>query len=506
MNKKKIPTIAICSWASGIGGGAGRMESYYFTHYNRERLNPIFISLVPRRAEDPQYGIQIPYIQLEQSHRFSHLCDILHTHDVDIIQFQGSFDPLVCEAFRYTSTKLLIEVLHNIETGGLFPHIDHSICVSHAVAAVQNPSHAYSVIHNGIDLSLFPYQRKYTSTDKIIFLQVARKEKATINLIDMVDIIGEHIPHSEFWVCGAGHTQIDNPRVRYLGVVEDVLSLYHQADFLIQLSDNEPFGLVALEAMASGTPVILARSGGFTEIVSHAEDGFLISCGNSQVAAQEICNIILNAQNNFELISQNARKKVESSFDITKTVNAYEDLILKKYEEKCSSTDTRVSVPLGMPANAIIGEALYDFQSQNIELMAHHLSQLLYCEYPITEMYCLKTAHDLTMYIHHNVPHLYARGIWCYLFSCGDITEECLRMLIEEIDILLETEHIDDYEKYIIYRFPENQDLLIALIRKYTDLELMDKVRTLNAQLLTQYNNETDLQYLIHELFRQILG
>ena len=64
------------------------------------------------------------------------------------------------------------------------------------------------------------------------------------------------------------------------------LTLYAQADICVVPSIwEEPFGLVAVEAMAAGRPVVASRVGGLKEIVQDGETGFLFERGNAQELA-----------------------------------------------------------------------------------------------------------------------------------------------------------------------------------------------------------------------------
>jgi L-malate glycosyltransferase len=69
-------------------------------------------------------------------------------------------------------------------------------------------------------------------------------------------------------------------QVRLLGARDDVAAVMQALDLLVINSAAEPFGLVALEAMASGTPVLAAGRDGLTEIIEHGVDGWLVAPGD----------------------------------------------------------------------------------------------------------------------------------------------------------------------------------------------------------------------------------
>jgi len=69
-------------------------------------------------------------------------------------------------------------------------------------------------------------------------------------------------------------------RVYYLGKQERVAELLSLADLLLLPSEKESFGLVALEAMACGVPVIATTAGGIPEVVAHGETGYLAPPGD----------------------------------------------------------------------------------------------------------------------------------------------------------------------------------------------------------------------------------
>jgi glycosyltransferase involved in cell wall biosynthesis len=84
-------------------------------------------------------------------------------------------------------------------------------------------------------------------------------------------------------------------RVRLLGRVEDAAALMHWFDVLAVPSLREPFGTVAAEALAAGTPVVATRSGGMEEYVRPGVDGELIEPGDPRALAEALDAVLARA-------------------------------------------------------------------------------------------------------------------------------------------------------------------------------------------------------------------
>jgi glycosyltransferase involved in cell wall biosynthesis len=111
--------------------------------------------------------------------------------------------------------------------------------------------------------------------------------------------------------------RIDGERVRYVGTFapERRSGLLGGARALLHLVNfDEPFGFSVVEAMACGTPVIARRRGSMTEIVRHAENGFLVDTEEEAVAAVHASGA---------LDREAVRAWVEGRFDVERMVDDY---------------------------------------------------------------------------------------------------------------------------------------------------------------------------------------
>ena len=111
--------------------------------------------------------------------------------------------------------------------------------------------------------------------------------------------------------------------VRYVGVVDDVVPLLAAADLLLLPSETESFGLVALEAMASGVPVVASDVGGLPEVVEHGVTGFLAPVGDVDAMAG-YCVQILADCDKAAVYGAAARKRAAEKFDYKKIIPMYE--------------------------------------------------------------------------------------------------------------------------------------------------------------------------------------
>jgi glycosyltransferase involved in cell wall biosynthesis len=141
------------------------------------------------------------------------------------------------------------------------------------------------VVRNGLDLDRMPFGS--TAGDYLLFVGRIAREKGIIQAIEVARrtrhrlvIAAKVFDATESDLFGAEVGPALRPgRVEYLGEVGPAVRdpLFAGAAATLMLGDwPEPFGLVAIESLATGTPIIALRRGALPEIVEDGVDGFLV--------------------------------------------------------------------------------------------------------------------------------------------------------------------------------------------------------------------------------------
>ena len=153
-----------------------------------------------------------------------------------------------------------------------------------------NP-HKIGVVYNGHDVpkgSLHMHHKNVVTDVKkkhpplVLFLGRMTTQKNPVLFLDVARKVVDAKPETQFVMAGdGGMLQELIDRACRMDLAENVIftgkvgkreceQLYRQADCFVMPSVSEPFGLVALEAIAHGTPVILSKQSGAAEVIDHA--------------------------------------------------------------------------------------------------------------------------------------------------------------------------------------------------------------------------------------------
>jgi glycogen(starch) synthase len=215
------------------------------------------------------------------------------------------------------------------------------------------PEDQVSVIPNGIDPDDLPLpdreelarlRSEFAEPDQKLVLLIGRLvyEKGFQFALEAMPSLIEQVPGTRFLVAGSGTHEAELRRQgtelglmdhgTFLGWIgDDVLhSLYRIADVCVVPSLYEPFGLVALEAMASDCPCIVADTGGLREVVPDGEQvGLRFRSRDPEALAEVAHRVLCDGALREELVSE-AREHVRG-FDwldvAAQTAAAYESLL-----------------------------------------------------------------------------------------------------------------------------------------------------------------------------------
>ncbi|CCF14140.1 glycosyl transferases group 1 family protein [Brevibacillus laterosporus GI-9] len=120
--------------------------------------------------------------------------------------------------------------------------------------------------------------------------------------------------------------------VFFLGKQDDVAEVISLADLMLLPSEKESFGLVALEAMACGVPVVASCAGGLPEVVSHGESGYLCEIGDTKQMAM-YARKLLQDEKLYESFRVEGLRRSEDKFSYDTITSQYESL----YEQLLST-------------------------------------------------------------------------------------------------------------------------------------------------------------------------
>ncbi len=201
------------------------------------------------------------------------------------------------------------------------------------------------VIHNFFDEERFKSEsasctrKEFADDNEVILMHVSnfRPVKRTLDVIDIFEKVLQELP-AKLLLIGEGPDTILARRqitkkgltdkVKFLGNQNQVETVLPCADLFLLPSEEESFGLAALEALACGVPVIGSSGAGLVEVVDDFKNGFLLPVGDTSSMARASV-VLLKDKNRLEEFKQNASKLALKKFGAKKIVSEYENY----YEE-----------------------------------------------------------------------------------------------------------------------------------------------------------------------------
>ena len=216
------------------------------------------------------------------------------------------------------------------------------VCCSEYMASevtniFRSPRDKIDIIPNGIETGRFDalagtnlssFRAAYAAPDERIVFYVGRivHEKGLGVLIEGAPRVLAGYPKTKFVIAGTGgYVEAARRRAKELGVAKSMYftgfipdesrdRLFKVADVAVFPSLYEPFGIVALEAMAARTPVVVSNVGGLAEVVTHAETGLLVYPDNPDSLAWGILETLRHPEWAAARVD-NAYRKVVSEYN-----------------------------------------------------------------------------------------------------------------------------------------------------------------------------------------------
>ncbi|HZH99454.1 MAG TPA: glycosyltransferase family 4 protein [Fimbriimonadaceae bacterium] len=200
----------------------------------------------------------------------------------------------------------------------------------------DSPYDKIEVIYNGVNAAKFQFEwteaerqavrAKYAEPGEPLVMYVGRfvREKGIQVLLNSASAVLAKNPKAKFLVVGGGNrTKYEGfvnwygleDRVHFTGFMSgrSLLELYRIADVAVFPSLYEPFGIVALEAMAAGVPVVSSDAGGLREVVLHDHTGTLSFAGEPQSLAWAILKVLEDPER-AKRLAHNAGLRLQSDF------------------------------------------------------------------------------------------------------------------------------------------------------------------------------------------------
>jgi len=229
--------------------------------------------------------------------------------------------------------------------------------VSHVRWGFGLPPDKLIMAPNGVDFEVYnrngkgdlgPFRRRFALPEEKIILYVGRLvyEKGIQVVVNAVPKILQRV-NAKFVIVGNGYmrdqlTAIVNGlglahKVLFTGFLDDdtLRKLQMIADVSVVPSLFEPFGIVALEAMAAGSPVVVSDTGGLSEIVEHDVSGVKCYVNDPDSLAWAITRVLTD-DSYANWIRTNALKRVQTKYDWDKiaqqTKSIYES-VLSEYSK-----------------------------------------------------------------------------------------------------------------------------------------------------------------------------
>jgi len=273
--------------------------------------------------------------------------DVVHAHEplvpsTSMFAVRWGRAPVVATFHAYADRALLFSAAARA-LRGVWSAIRIRIAVSEAAATFVRrrfPEGEVRIIPNGVDLELFHDRQPAELPEgrRVLFVNRLDPRKGFAVMVRAFELLVRTHPEALLVVAGDGRERTavnrlpaaTRERVVMLGSVpHHRLPPYHAASevFCAPATGRESFGIVLVEAMAAGLPVVATDIPGYREVVADAESGILVPAGDHEATAAALRTVLDDPELGKRLADGGRRQAQRYSWEVvTREVEAaYEE-------------------------------------------------------------------------------------------------------------------------------------------------------------------------------------
>ena len=191
----------------------------------------------------------------------------------------------------------------------------------------------YNIIPNGVDIDHFspdvtPIEKFNDGKLNILFVSRLEKRKGLNYLIEAFKQVQQEIPNSRLIIVGPGtrlrrkyEKQVSRDGLKdviFTGLVsyEELPRYYKTADvFCAPATGRESFGIILLEAMATGKPIVASSIDGYATVVADKVEGLLVPPGDAEMLARTLVSLLTDQALRQEMGAKGRAKALEYSWE-----------------------------------------------------------------------------------------------------------------------------------------------------------------------------------------------
>ncbi len=299
---------------------------------------------------------------LTVSPRFlSQVHEVLDRERFDVLHFHEPFVPFLSPIVLRLSTSVNVATFHAYGgfspayefgrrfMGGYASRLHGRIAVSAAARHFIDRYFPgdYKVIPNGVDVDRYrravPIARWQDGTRNLLFVGRHEPRKGLLHLLKAYRILRKTGCHCRLLVVGSGPQEHEARRyvatrrlggVEFLGRVSDreKAQLFKTADVYVSpATGGESFGIVLLESLAAGTPIVCSDIHGYKGVVRRGREGLLVPPGKPKAIAAAIAQLLNDDELREEMADNGPARAEEFSWErVTAKVDDYYGFVIRR--------------------------------------------------------------------------------------------------------------------------------------------------------------------------------